>query len=239
MFAFLLVYMCVKGNTTCCVCKCHLIITLCVGRWGQQPQPLTLLASPTLGNAWARPSLHHAHPPPTHPHTHTHTDTFSHSPSDSLAHSNSHTHSLYQITVYFPAEAGGQSYLPLLYHNDTYVMCYFDSGDLVGTAAADPGWRLANACADINKAQTSTSRRHASAASAPLVYRRDSYDRMWARADEPMGVVRVQERAALVARYDEESGEFGVDPSLRRGVSEISWESKLFESLDLSSSQKI
>jgi len=28
---------------------------------------------------------------------------------------------LYQITIYFPAEAGGQSYLPLVYHNDTYV----------------------------------------------------------------------------------------------------------------------
>ena len=172
-------------------------------------------------------------------HSPTHTHTFSHS--DSLALSNSHTHinSLYQITVYFPAEAGGQSYLPLIYHNDTYVMCYFDSGDLVGTAAADPGWRLANACADINKAQTSTSRRHASSASVPLVYRRDSYDRMWARADEPMGVVRVQERAGLVARYDEESGEFGVDPSPRRGVSEISWESKFFESLELSSSQRL
>jgi hypothetical protein len=116
---------------------------------------------------------------------------------------------LYQITVY-PFEAA--DFLPMVWHNDTYVQCYFDSDSCcgpVGTAEADPGWKKANDCYDQIKAQSvrrgitgyETRRREA-----------------WTPA-ESMGVVRKQDHVALVrkqahialaTRYEEGVSPFSV-----------------------------
>jgi len=122
---------------------------------------------------------------------------------------------LYQITIY-PFVAA--SFQPMVYHNDTYVACYFDSGDLVGTAAADPGWQLANECASRNDAQVS--RR---GLSNTQLYRKQNRRGGGWTAPEPMGVVRVQDRPALKENYEEGRSEFGIPSSHRRGVSSISW----------------
>ena len=37
---------------------------------------------------------------------------------------------LYQVTVYPLGGAGGKRVFPMVYHNGTYVRCYFDSGGL-------------------------------------------------------------------------------------------------------------
>ena len=102
----------------------------------------------------------------------------------------------------------------MVYHNDTYVSCYFDSGDLLGTAEADPGWLLANACADMNNAQSS--RRGLS----NYIYKRSNRrDGGWTAA-EPMGVVRTQDRTALSLMYEEIHSDLGVrtcfDPLKRK-----------------------
>jgi len=126
---------------------------------------------------------------------------------------------LYQITIY-PFLAA--SFLPMVYHNDTYVNCYFDSGDLVGTAQADPGWLLANACADLSNAQSS--RR---GVSTTQVYKRDDTanrrSAVWTAAERPMGVVTVHDRTPITGMYEEGHSEFGLDVRGRRGVSGISW----------------
>ena len=125
---------------------------------------------------------------------------------------------LYKITVY-PFIAAG--YIPMVYQNGQYVQCYFDSsGDaengessLMGTLDADPGWELANACAEMNQASTG---RHGMAGWAT---RRGG---SWSSI-EPMGVVSVKDRAALKEEYELGLSEFGVPVGSRRAVSGISW----------------
>jgi len=130
---------------------------------------------------------------------------------------------LYKITIYpFLAD----SYIPMVYHNDEYVQCYFDSGgdpdagdpSLMGTADADPGWELANACVEMN--QASKGRR----GMAGWASRRNG---KWSSV-ETMGVVSIQNRLALKQDYEEGLSEFGVPAGSRRAVSGISWkETKL------------
>lgn len=122
---------------------------------------------------------------------------------------------LYQITIY-PFVAA--SFLPMVYHNDTYVACYFDSADLVGTAEADPGWQLANECASRNDAQVS--RRGMS--STQLYRKKNRRGGGW-NAAEPMGVVTVQDRPALKENYEEGRSEFGISSRHRRAIKSISW----------------
>ncbi|MFN9903076.1 MAG: hypothetical protein ACK55Z_30760, partial [bacterium] len=104
--------------------------------------------------------------------------------------------------------------------------CYFDSGgdpdagdpSLMGTADADPGWELANACVEMN--QASKGRR----GMAGWASRRNG---KWSSV-ETMGVVSIQNRLALKQDYEEGLSEFGVPAGSRRAVSGISWkETKL------------
>ena len=119
---------------------------------------------------------------------------------------------LYQITVYPLGEAGGKSYTPIVKHNDIYVSCYFDSGDLAGTPEADPGWQLANACADLKKDETSR-----------RVYRRGGAGGEWSSV--AAGVIRAEERGALADLYEQGQSEFGTaSGDDRRAVTEISWD---------------
>jgi len=124
---------------------------------------------------------------------------------------------LYQIVVYPLGEAGGNSYTPIVKHNGQYVQCYFDSGspaqyqDLAAYAReADPGWRLANACADLKKDQTSR-----------RIYRRNEAGGMWAPT---AGVIRVEDRGRLATLFESAQSEFGVAGVERRGVKEINWD---------------
>jgi len=97
---------------------------------------------------------------------------------------------LYQITVY-PFQAA--AFLPLVFHNGTYVECYFDSVSCcgpVGTAEADPGWKKANDCYDQNKAQSV--RRGITGYESR---RRGAWT-----AAESMGVVRKQDHIARVRK---------------------------------------
>jgi len=99
---------------------------------------------------------------------------------------------LYEITIY-PFKAA--SFLPMVYHNESYVACYFDTGDLMGSAEADPGWLLANFCAENNNAQSSVASRRGSGSQTAV---------------EPMGVIRVSDRIALATKYNEARSQFGV-----------------------------
>ena len=85
---------------------------------------------------------------------------------------------LYELTI-FPFVA--DSFMPMVFHNGTYVKCYFDSAGAIGTADADPGWQLADACVAINNAQQSGGGAQAA--------RRNG---VWHSPSQPMGVVQVQ-----------------------------------------------
>ena len=132
---------------------------------------------------------------------------------------------LYEITVY-PFVAA--SFFPMVYHNGSYVKCYFDSGDLLTSLdpmAADPGWLLADACADENNAEALASGSVVSNAGAESSRRVRTYrqGQGWHPA-EPMGVVGLDDRVALKERYEEGLSEFGISRAHRRGVSTINWE---------------
>ena len=132
---------------------------------------------------------------------------------------------LYEITVY-PFVAA--SFFPMVYHNGSYVKCYFDSGDLLTSLdpmAADPGWLLADACADENNAEALASGSAVTDAGAASSRRVSTYrqGQGWHPA-EPMGVVGLDDRVALKERYEEGLSEFGISRAHRRAVSTINWE---------------
>jgi len=113
----------------------------------------------------------------------------------------------------------------------------------VGTAAADPGWKLANACSDINMAQSVVSaesappnstdtdaqasrRAQGKGGGSAQIYRRAGASWVTVSEEEPlpMGVIAVEDRESLAERYAAGLSEFGVPPSPRRTVAQISWE---------------
>jgi len=120
---------------------------------------------------------------------------------------------LYELTI-FPFVA--DKFMPMVFHNGTYVKCYFDvPADAMGTADADPGWDLADSCVEINN-------KNQQGGGGAQAARRNG---VWHSPSQPMGVVQVQDHAMLTKIYQDAKSPFGMDTSDRRNVesNSIQW----------------